>query len=61
MIWILDGFFRDYPDEILDAARIDGLGAIGTLLRIVVPTSLPALGVATCSDFSSPGTSSSSR
>jgi multiple sugar transport system permease protein len=51
MVWILEGFFRDYPDEILDAARIDGLGAIGTLLRIVVPTSWPALGVATLFGF----------
>jgi multiple sugar transport system permease protein len=51
MIWILEGFFRDYPDEILDAARIDGLGIIGTLVRIVVPTSLPALGVATMFGF----------
>ena len=47
MIWILEGFFRDYPDELLDAARIDGVGVAGTLLRIVIPTSLPALGVAT--------------
>lgn len=51
MIWILEGFFRDYPDEILDAAKIDGVGTIGTLLRIVVPTSLPALGVATLFGF----------
>ena len=51
MIWILEGFFRDYPDEILDAAQIDGVGTIGTLLRIVVPTSLPALGVATLFGF----------
>ena len=51
MIWILEGFFRDYPDEILDAARIDGLGVVGILVRIVVPTSLPALGVATMFGF----------
>ena len=51
MIWILEGFFRDYPEEILEAARIDGLGAIGTLLRIVIPTSMPAIGVATLFGF----------
>jgi multiple sugar transport system permease protein len=51
MIWILEGFFRDYPDEVLDAAKIDGLGVTGTLLRIVIPTSLPALGVATLFGF----------
>ena len=51
MIWILEGFFRDYPEEILDAARIDGLGVVRTLVRIVLPTSLPALGVATLFGF----------
>ena len=51
MIWILEGFFRDYPEEILDAARIDGLGVIRTLVRIVIPTSLPAVGVATLFGF----------
>jgi len=51
MIWILEGFFRDYPEEILDAARIDGLGVIRTLVQIVIPTSLPAVGVATLFGF----------
>jgi multiple sugar transport system permease protein len=51
MIWILEGFFSDYPEEILEAARIDGLGAIMTLIRIVIPTSLPAIGVATLFGF----------
>jgi ABC-type glycerol-3-phosphate transport system permease component len=46
MIWILHGFFLDFPDELLEAAEIDGLGAVGTLIRIVVPLSLPGLGVA---------------
>ncbi len=46
MLWILTGFFRDFPDELVEAARIDGLGTIGTLLRIVIPLSLPGLGVA---------------
>ena len=45
MIWMLTGFFRDFPDEIVEAARIDGLGIAGTLFRIVLPLSLPALGV----------------
>jgi multiple sugar transport system permease protein len=45
MIWMLTGFFRDFPDELVEAARIDGLGIVGTLFRIVLPLSLPALGV----------------
>jgi multiple sugar transport system permease protein len=46
MIWILTGFFRDFPNELVEAARIDGLGTIGILIRIVIPLSLPGLGVA---------------
>jgi multiple sugar transport system permease protein len=45
MIWMLTGFFRDFPAELVEAARIDGLGVVGTLFRIVLPLSLPALGV----------------
>ena len=51
MIWILEGFFREYPDEILEAARIDGAGVLRTLTNIVIPTSLPALSVATLFGF----------
>ena len=51
MIWMLHGFFRDFPTEILEAAEIDGLGVLQTLVRIVIPLSLPALGVATLFGF----------
>jgi multiple sugar transport system permease protein len=51
MIWMLHGFFRDFPSELLEAAEIDGLGVGQTLLRIVIPLSLPGLGVATLFGF----------
>jgi multiple sugar transport system permease protein len=51
MIWMLTGFFRDFPSELLEAAEIDGLGAMQTLIRIVIPLSLPGLGVATLFGF----------
>jgi multiple sugar transport system permease protein len=51
MIWILTGFFRDFPNELVEAARIDGLGTVGTLVRIVLPLSLPGLGVAVLFGF----------
>lgn len=51
MIWILTGFFRDFPSELIEAAEIDGLGVPGTLTRIVIPLSLPGLGVATLFGF----------
>ncbi len=46
MVWILTGFYRDFPDELVEAARIDGLGVVGTLVRIVIPLTLPGLSVA---------------
>ena len=51
MIWILTGFFRDFPNELVDVARIDGLGTLGILVRIVIPLSLPGLGVAALFGF----------
>ena len=51
MIWMLHGFFLDFPDELLDAARMDGLGVVQTLIRVVIPLSLPGLGVAALFGF----------
>jgi multiple sugar transport system permease protein len=51
MIWILTGFFRDFPDELVDAARVDGLGTLGTLVRVVIPLSLPGLAVSALFGF----------
>jgi multiple sugar transport system permease protein len=51
MIWMLYGFFLDFPDELLDAARMDGLNAVQTLVRVVIPLSWPGLGVATLFGF----------
>ena len=51
MIWILTGFFRDFPNELVEAARMDGLGTLGILIRIVIPLSLPGIGVAVLFGF----------
>lgn len=51
IIWLLEGFFRELPEELLEAAELDGLGPLGILTRIVVPISLPAIGVATMFGF----------
>jgi multiple sugar transport system permease protein len=42
-IWILTNFFSSVPDELLDAARIDGCGTFRIYYRIMLPLSLPAL------------------
>ena len=42
-IWLLTGFFRAIPVELEEAARIDGYGRLGVLLRVVLPLSIPGL------------------
>jgi multiple sugar transport system permease protein len=42
-IWLLMGFFKTIPQELEDAALVDGCSRIGTLLRIVFPISLPGI------------------
>jgi ABC-type glycerol-3-phosphate transport system permease component len=44
-IFLIRQFMQGIPDELLDAARIDGSSEIGIFLRIVVPLSGPALAV----------------
>ena len=51
VIWMLEGFFRDFPEELLEAARMDGLGTLRTLIRIVIPLSRPAIAVAALFGF----------
>lgn len=42
-IWILRAFFASIPREIEEAAAVDGCGRLRTLVRIVLPLSLPAI------------------
>lgn len=42
-IFVLRQFFLGIPSELMDAAEVDGLGTLGTLWRIVLPLSKPAL------------------
>lgn len=44
-IFLMAQFYKTIPDALLDAARIDGLGEFGILLRIVIP--LTKAGLAT--------------
>lgn len=43
MIMLLRGFIRQIPNELEEAAAIDGYGRFGFLLKIVVPLSTPIL------------------
>jgi multiple sugar transport system permease protein len=42
-IWILRAFFASIPREIEEAAAVDGCGRLRTLVRVVLPLSLPAI------------------
>lgn len=40
---ILAGYFRSIPQDVIDAARVDGAGRVAVLLRIVVPIARPGI------------------
>ena len=42
-IMILYAFFAEFPEELIEAARLDGYGELSILFRVVLPLSLPAL------------------
>ena len=39
----LTQYFKGVPDELMEAAKVDGLGNFGIFIRIMLPLSLPAL------------------
>lgn len=40
---LLRPYFKQFPVEVEEAARLDGLGSIGTIVRIVIPTIRPGI------------------
>ena len=44
-VWLLIGFIRDVPNEIEEAALIDGCSHFQALLRVVLPIIVPGLAV----------------
>ena len=42
-VLILHSFFVDFPDDLIEAAAIDGLSAFGSFVRIVLPLSKGAI------------------
>jgi multiple sugar transport system permease protein len=41
--WLMMGFFKTVPMEIEEAARVDGCGQLGAMVRVVLPISLPGI------------------
>jgi multiple sugar transport system permease protein len=44
--WLMDGFFRAIPEELDDAARIDGCSQWGAFFRVALPLALPGVAAA---------------
>jgi multiple sugar transport system permease protein len=44
-VWLMIGFMRDVPEEIEEAALIDGCSRLQCLLRVVLPLIVPGLAV----------------
>ncbi|MBC7091746.1 MAG: carbohydrate ABC transporter permease [Nitrososphaeria archaeon] len=44
IIWVIKGFFDEFPKDLIDSALVDGCTRLGAFIRIVLPTS--AVGVA---------------
>jgi multiple sugar transport system permease protein len=41
--WLMMGFFESMPDDLLDAAAVDGCSRLGVFYRIVIPLVAPGL------------------
>ena len=52
-VFLLRQFYEGIPNELLEAARIDGLSEYGTYLRIVLPLAKPAMASLTILTFTS--------
>jgi len=46
-VWILASFFKELPEELEDAARVDGCSHFQALFKIIVPLSAPGVFTAT--------------
>jgi len=50
-VWIMHGFFAALPRELEEAAELDGNGRLGTMLRVMLPLTLPGVVTATIFTF----------
>lgn len=42
-VLVLQSFFRSVPDEVIEAAKVDGAGTVRIFFQIMLPLSIPAL------------------
>lgn len=43
VIWMLQGFFREVPNELFEAAKLDGCGPVESFVKVIMPLSLPGI------------------
>lgn len=43
VVWLLKGYFEEFPREIIESSLVDGCSRIMTVFRIVVPVAAPAI------------------
>jgi len=48
-VWLLIGFFEDFPMDVEEAAMIDGCSRLGAILKVVLPIIAP--GIVVCAIF----------
>jgi multiple sugar transport system permease protein len=46
-IFLFLGFFKAIPDDLIEAARIDGCSELGIFFRVIIPLSMPIFAVVT--------------
>ena len=50
-VLIMQSYFKDFPDELIEAAKIDGCGHFGAFFRIVIPISRNAISMVIVVNF----------
>ncbi|MEU6250100.1 carbohydrate ABC transporter permease [Glycomyces sp. NPDC047010] len=51
VVAIMTGFFEGIPEELEEAARVDGTSRVGAFARVVLPLSVPGVATATILSF----------
>ncbi len=50
-VWILKGYYDTIPQDLEEAAQVDGTTRLGAFWRVIVPLSTPALAIAALFNF----------
>jgi multiple sugar transport system permease protein len=51
VVWLMRGFLRKVPDELIEAAMLDGCGLMRIFFRIVLPLAVPGIAAVTILSF----------